>query len=84
MLAGSIGQRQVHVKDASNYQSFLLRLWRDGANHPWRIALHPIGNGKKIVFTDIRALFAFLVELLSTDQTETPNLAHKPESDPHS
>lgn len=60
-------ERQVNMSAHSDYYSFLLRFRRDGSGHPWRIALHAVGSGEKFVFTDIRALFAFLSEQLSAD-----------------
>ena len=46
----------------AHYHSYLLRLWRDGTNHPWRASLQCSATGEKLAFADMRTLFAFLVE----------------------
>lgn len=52
----------------ANYHSYLLRLWRDGANHPWRASLHCSATGEKFAFADLLALFTFLLEQAATDE----------------
>ena len=52
----------------SHYHSYLLRLWRDGANHPWRASLQCSATGEKFAFADMLTLFAFLVEQVATDE----------------
>lgn len=55
----------------ANYHSYLLRLWRDDADHPWRAALQCTATGEKRAFADLPALLAFLVEELLPDEEPT-------------
>jgi hypothetical protein len=50
-----------------HYHSYLLRLWRDNANHPWRASLQCTVTQEKFVFADLIMLFAFLVEQSTAD-----------------
>jgi len=59
----------------ADYHSYLLRLWRDGANHPWRASLHCSATGEKFAFADLLSLFAFLLEQAATDGN-TQELVH--------
>ena len=58
----------------SHYHSYLLRLWRDHDNHPWRASLQCTATGEKLVFADVITLFAFLSDQL-TSNGETGELA---------
>jgi hypothetical protein len=58
-----------------NYHSFLLRVWRDAADQPWRASLQFTSTEEKFAFADLQALFAFLVEQLMADDTAS---AHSP------
>ena len=51
-----------------HYHSYLLRLWRDGANHPWRASLQCSTTGEKFAFADMLTLFAFLVEQVAAGE----------------
>lgn len=51
-----------------NYQSFLLRFWRDRPDQPWRSSLQCVAGGEKFAFGEVQALFAFLVEQLLVDE----------------
>jgi hypothetical protein len=51
-----------------NYQSYLLRFWRDLPDQPWRTSLHCVASGEKFAFGEVRALFAFLAEQLLVDE----------------
>ncbi len=51
-----------------NYHSYLLRLWRDGADLPWRASVQCTATGEKRAFADILTLFAFLVEQVAVDE----------------
>ncbi|MEZ4621352.1 MAG: hypothetical protein R2867_38440 [Caldilineaceae bacterium] len=53
----------------TNYQSYLLRVWRDGADQPWRASLQSTATEKIESFGDLHALIAFLLNQLSPDQT---------------
>ena len=44
----------------TEYQSYLLRLWRPGAGAEWRVMLECIASGERHGFPDLARLFAFL------------------------
>ena len=52
----------------SHYYSYLLRFWRDGAEHPWRASLQCSATGEKFAFADMLTLFAFLMEQMATGE----------------
>ena len=52
----------------SNYMTYVLRLWQDGDDAPWRASLECARTGERHSFVDLSALFAFL-------KLETGNLA---------
>jgi len=44
----------------SEYQSYLLRLWRTGEEKAWRVMLEHVGTHERHGFTDLEGLYAFL------------------------
>lgn len=42
------------------YQAYLLRLWRDSAEGPWRASLQNTRESNPQVFADVKRLIAFL------------------------
>ncbi len=44
----------------TEYQSYLLRLWRPGEEEPWRAMLEAVGNNERHSFGDLEDLVAFL------------------------
>ena len=42
------------------YIAYVLRLWRDRQESPWRAMLENAGNGERIAFATISELFTFL------------------------
>ncbi len=42
------------------YQSYLLRLWRDSADEPWRISLQSTRDGSQHFFANLEDAWAFL------------------------
>jgi hypothetical protein len=44
----------------SQYQSYLLRLWRAGEEKAWRVMLEHIGTHERHGFADLEGLCAFL------------------------
>ena len=57
-----------------NYHSYLLRLWRDNADHPWRASLQCPATGEKLAFANLLMLFAFLVDQVAAEE-DTGELA---------
>ena len=49
-----------------NYLSYLLRLWRTGENHPWRVSLEDARTGERVGFSDLAALVQFLCERMQS------------------
>lgn len=49
-----------------DYQSYLLRLWRDGARSPWRATLQCTTTEQIFPFATMDSLLAFLTARLKT------------------
>lgn len=49
----------------SNYHSYLLRFWRDNAEHPWRASLQSTMTEERLFFTDPTCLIDFLLTTLT-------------------
>jgi hypothetical protein len=66
----------------ANYHSYLLRLWRDSADQPWRASLQCTATEERVAFTDLRALFSFLLDQLALDgkEYEQATIAPLPET----
>ncbi len=52
----------------ANYHSYLLRVWRDNPDHPWRASLQSTITEEKILFADLQKLLAFLLDELIDDE----------------
>jgi hypothetical protein len=46
----------------ANYHVWLLRVWREHPDEPWRIALQ-CTDGKRIGFPELKELFAYLQDV---------------------
>jgi hypothetical protein len=46
--------------ESTHYHSYLLRLWRDGEQRPWRASLHCPSTGTLHHFAKMAYLIAFL------------------------
>jgi hypothetical protein len=46
-----------------SYRAFVLRVWRDGEQGPWRASLQDAGAGKKVYFATLERLCLFLLSL---------------------
>ena len=60
------------------YHAYLLRLWREGADVPWRAMVEETGNGRKQTFPTLQHLITFLEEL-----TDEQLLSMHPKGDNH-
>ncbi len=47
---------------AKQYRSYLLRLWCEASDRPWRASLENPRTGKRIGFASLEQLFAFLMQ----------------------
>lgn len=52
----------------TNYHSYLLRLWRDSADQPWRASLQSTATQEITSFGDLQTLFDFLMDQPSTGE----------------
>lgn len=61
---------------AWHYQSFMLRLWREAPDAPYRASLQATTDGEQIIFADLPALFTFLetIDAARSSQTGNPPL----------
>ena len=41
-------------------QAYLVRMWRDGPQEPWRASVKTVANGREIYFVSPEKLFLFL------------------------
>jgi len=48
------------VADPERYQSFLLRLWRETPDLPWRYQIRCVSTGAEYRFSDLEQVQAFL------------------------
>jgi hypothetical protein len=46
--------------DPERYRSYLLRLWREGSDAPWRCQVQCVGTGEELRFAGLAELFEFL------------------------
>jgi hypothetical protein len=43
-----------------HYRAYLVRLWRDDAQEPWRASAQSVQSGELVRFATLQELFAFL------------------------
>ncbi len=62
--------------ELTDYNAYLLRMWRDGPQRPWRASMHCVATGTLHYFADITHLVSFLqaqtdnVEVLGIHESE--------------
>lgn len=54
-------------RSETNYQAYLLRLWRDGPSSRWRASVQSTKASEVQLFADVRSLLNFLQS--QTDET---------------
>ena len=54
-----------------DYQAYLLRLWREGTQTPWRASLQSTSTEAMYHFATVEALFAFLDGRLKEPNDDT-------------
>lgn len=64
-----------------NYRSYLLRLWRDQPDDPWRAALQSTATGERINFAEIPQMFEFLLATLTPQPEVEPPIINAPHTD---
>ncbi len=56
------------------YQSYLLRVWPEPPDGPWRASLENVANGEKRAFAKLEDLIAFLIVAETVQPTQkVPN-----------
>jgi hypothetical protein len=68
------------------YHAFLLRVWRESVNGPWRASLQASINSERIGFTDLTQMLTHLLELLdeqdaARSQTATHSIPYESQAD---
>ena len=53
-------ETQVHSTAYAQYQAYLLRLWQETPQSPWRASLQFVATGERRNFADVESLLAFL------------------------
>ena len=48
------------IADPERYRSYLLRLWRESPDAPWRVHVHCVQSGVERRFAGLAGLFQFL------------------------
>jgi hypothetical protein len=57
------------------YQSYLLRLWREGAQGTWRGSLQDTATGQVSYFASVESLYSFLMACIDREQTKGPQIS---------
>ncbi len=56
------------------YQSYLVRLWRSGADGMWRVSAQQVQSGETLRFANLESLFTYLQAQTSTDNVGGANV----------
>jgi hypothetical protein len=62
------------------YHSYLLRLWREGAQGTWRGSLQDTATGQVSYFASVESLYSFLLASIESEQTPEPQIKDVPGS----
>jgi len=67
----------------NEYGAYLLRLWREGTNAPWRFSLQEASSGEKYGFSDLEQMNKFLRARMTGQANAPPggdnkHLGHDP------
>jgi hypothetical protein len=61
------------AKARRDYKAYLLRLWRDKPESPWRAALENPNSGERIAFATLVELVLFIEEMTGEQIRPTPS-----------
>ncbi|RIK40704.1 MAG: hypothetical protein DCC55_14205 [Chloroflexi bacterium] len=64
---------------SGSYRAYLVRMWQEHPQSPWRASVHNAQTGEKRVFSDLEQLVAFLY---AQTQADTPAAPGSPNSSP--
>lgn len=70
--------------NSAHYQSYLLRLWREGNKGDWRVSLEDIRTGERKYFADLAEMFVYLCgkigrRPISTEARTPPTMIEYPD-----
>ena len=66
-LMSSSDQQQPSTTDLTRYRSYLLRLWKETPNTPWRVHLQSVHTGEQHRFPDVEQMLVFLRDALQDE-----------------
>jgi hypothetical protein len=77
-IAFTAGDAMTHLKpeqsgDGRRSQVYLLRLWREAPEAPWRLSLREASNSQSIGFADLDDLVIFLLRTMGNNEKATPD-----------
>ena len=58
----------INPAQASDYQAYILRIWKESGE--WRFSIESLGSDQRKGFTNIEELFAFLEDTAPSTVTE--------------
>ncbi len=64
--------------DPERYQSYLLRLWKETPDLPWRFQVHCVSTGDEHRFAELDQVLAFLRNAAAGDHTFEPEWGGDP------
>ena len=67
-------RRPDNTELSDTYRAYLIRLWRDTPQAPWRVSAQSTETGEVIRFADLKALYAFL----DSQSADTPTIESPP------
>jgi hypothetical protein len=70
----SIDDPQSVMTGYSQYQSYLLRMWQESPQAPWRVSLQDATTGERRGFSDLESLYAYLSTQQDPDLSPGANL----------
>jgi hypothetical protein len=71
---------QPEVSKLPHYTSYLVRLWQDSRQGPWRASAQSVQTGERVLFASLAELFTFLEGQTLVDSAEYPQPAIPPDT----
>jgi hypothetical protein len=73
MRSSNVASWSIAFQQPGIYHSYLVRLWQDNAQAPWRASLQSVQTGETVRFGDLDALFAFLAAQTARQPADHPD-----------
>lgn len=67
---GRFPEKRMEKANQSDYHAYLLRMWRDERDGPWRTTLVNPHSGEQLNFASLEQMWAFLQTLLREEKEE--------------